>query len=180
MKSEIKEFKVSQTSSTVVECNIISSAYHLDLTPSDAENQDKVIVQKLIKEVANTHKLETNVSKDFKVLIINEVDRLTKEAQAGLRRTMEKYVQRCRLILICENLGKVIQPLRSRCLLVRVRAPEAQEMAQVLNNIAKMEHIDLPAQLCDKIVKQHQGNMRSAILALQTCRMQNRVLTNQI
>ncbi len=44
LKSEIREFKVSKTSSTVAECNIICSNYHIDVTPSDAENQDKVII----------------------------------------------------------------------------------------------------------------------------------------
>ena len=55
MKSELKEFNVSKTSSVIAECNIISSNYHIDVTPSDAEFHDKVIVQKLIKEVASTH-----------------------------------------------------------------------------------------------------------------------------
>ena len=41
-------------------------------------------------------------------IIINEADKLTTAAQAGLRRTMEKYVEKCRLILVCENLGQLI------------------------------------------------------------------------
>ncbi len=41
LKSEMREFKIKSTS---VECNIISSKYHLDMTPSEAENNDKVII----------------------------------------------------------------------------------------------------------------------------------------
>ena len=52
IKSEHKEFKGS--SSTVVECVVFSSNFHLEVTPSDADSQDRVIVQKLIKEVAGT------------------------------------------------------------------------------------------------------------------------------
>lgn len=44
MKTELKEFKVNKTSSTTCECNVISSNYHLDITPSDAEHHDKVVI----------------------------------------------------------------------------------------------------------------------------------------
>ncbi len=54
IKSEHKEFKASATSSTIVECVVFSSNFHIEVTPSDADNQDRVIVQKLIKEVAGS------------------------------------------------------------------------------------------------------------------------------
>ena len=54
IKSEHKEFKASSTSSTVVECVVFSSNYHIEVTPSEADNYDRVIVQKLIKEVAGS------------------------------------------------------------------------------------------------------------------------------
>ena len=54
---------------------------------------------------------------------------------------MEKYVGKCRLILICENVGKVIAPLRSRCLLIRLRAPDRNEMKTILEKIAKFENL---------------------------------------
>lgn len=54
IKSEHKEFKASATSSTTVECVVFSSNYHIEVTPSEADNYDRVIVQKLIKEVAGS------------------------------------------------------------------------------------------------------------------------------
>ena len=59
----------------------------------------------------------------FKLLIINEADQLSKEAQGALRRTMEKYIKNCRIILICEFVHKIIQPIRSRCVNLRVPSP---------------------------------------------------------
>lgn len=173
LKQDYWEFKVSATSSTKVECSVLSSNYHIDITPAECENYDRVVLQKLIKEVASTHQIEPKAQRSFKIIIINEVDRLSREAQAALRRTMEKYVSACRLILVCENLGRVIQPLRSRCLLMRVPAPKPTDIENVLKTIAKKEGTNLPDQVFTKIAENSERNMRRAILQLQTLKMKN-------
>ena len=63
-----------------------------------------------------------------KVVVLNEVDSLSRNAQAGLRRTMVKYTGSCRLILCCENSGRIIPPIRSRCLCIRIAAPTPLEV----------------------------------------------------
>ena len=82
--------------------------YHLEVTPSEADNYDRVIVQKLIKEVAGSQQLDTKQQKAFKVVVIHELDQLSQTAQASLRRTMETYMPTCRIIANCESLSKVI------------------------------------------------------------------------
>ncbi len=64
----------------------------------------------------------------FLVIVIVEVDKLTRDAQHGLRRTMEKYVGSCRLILCCNSTSRVIPAIRSRCLAIRVAAPTVDEV----------------------------------------------------
>jgi replication factor C subunit 3/5 len=59
----------------------------------------------------------------IQVVVLNQVDKLSRQAQAALRRTMEKYASTCRLILCCDSPSKLIAPLRSRCLGIRVAAP---------------------------------------------------------
>lgn len=108
IKSELKEFKAGASGSTTVECIVFSSNYHIEVTPSEAENHDKVIIQKLIKEIAGSQQLDQKQQKTFKVIIIHEIDNLTKQAQAALRRTMETYMPFCRIIANCESLSKVI------------------------------------------------------------------------
>jgi DNA polymerase III delta prime subunit len=63
------------------------------------------------------------------VLVLNEVDKLSKEAQHSLRRTMEKYSAACRLVLCCNSASKVIEAVRSRCLPVRVNLPSHEEVS---------------------------------------------------
>lgn len=66
------------------------------------------------------------------MVVLNEVDRLTRDAQNALRRTMEKYMSTCRLILCCNSSTRVIEPLRSRCLSIRVPAATADEVLLLL------------------------------------------------
>lgn len=62
------------------------------------------------------------------VLVLNEVDKLSREAQHSLRRTMEKYSASCRLILCCNSSSKVTEAVRSRCLNMRVNAPTEEQV----------------------------------------------------
>ncbi|OMJ08602.1 Replication factor C subunit 5, partial [Smittium culicis] len=80
------------TSSRSVEVNILSSNYHIEINPSDAGIYDRVIVQELIKEIAQTQQVNSSSLKKFKVVVIHDADTLSKNAQHALRRTMEKYM----------------------------------------------------------------------------------------
>ena len=74
------------------------------------------------------------------VVVLNEVDNLSRNAQAGLRRTMEKFTGSCRLLLCCENSGRIIPPIRSRCLCIRIAAPTPFEVVFPLLSHTDHEH----------------------------------------
>jgi len=172
LRSEMREFK--GTSDKKIELMTVSSNYHVEINPSDVGFQDRVVVMGLIKEMAQSQTIEGSKGKSFKVVILSEVDNMTKEAQQALRRTMEKYQKNCRIVLVCNNASKVIEPLRSRCLGLRVAAPGHDEIVQVLQNIATREGMsNLPAPLADKIAKQSGRNLRRAILSLEACKAQH-------
>lgn len=59
MTAEEKEYKINETSSTTASCTVLSSKFHIDVAPSDADHHDKVIIQKLIKEVASSHQVNS-------------------------------------------------------------------------------------------------------------------------
>jgi hypothetical protein len=80
-----------------------------------------------------------------------QVDRLSVKAQSALRRTMEKYSVGCRLILSCNSACRVIEPVRSRCMGVRVPAPSYEDIATVLSTVAKAERAQLPPEFAMKV-----------------------------
>ncbi|CAG2190862.1 replication factor C subunit 3-like [Mytilus galloprovincialis] len=176
-KLRIENHTFTTPSNKKIEISTISSNYHIEVNPSDVGNQDRVVIQELIKTVAQVNQLETSTQKDFKVVILTEVDRLTKDAQHALRRTMEKYMSTCRLILCCNSTSKVIPAIRSRCLGVRVPAPSIEEICQVLQNICKKESLNLPSELARRIAEKSNRNLRRAVLMCEACRVQQQNFT---
>jgi len=77
----------------------------------------------------------------------------------------------CRIIANCESLSKVIQPLRSRCLQIRVPAPKQDVLADLLCKIANHEKFELPPKLAASIAHVSRRNIRRAIMMLQTCKL---------
>ncbi|ETO30996.1 replication factor C 37 KD subunit [Reticulomyxa filosa] len=114
-----------------------------------------------------------------KVVVLNEVDKLSKDAQHGLRRTMEKYMKNCRLILQCESVSKLIEPLRSRCLPVRVPAPSHDQIVTVLHDVAGQEGVSLSDAFARQIALKSERNLRKALLMLQVASMESNDLVDK-
>lgn len=166
---EYKPWKITLPSGSTkeIEFATVSSAYHIEINPSDVGMNDRYVVQEIIKEMARSRPIGASGEKTYKMLILNEVDKLSKEAQAGLRRTMEKYASACRLVLCCSNVSKVIEPLRSRCLLVRVGAPQTAECVALLSRVSAEERLAVPDGLIARIVASSRRNMRRALLSME-------------
>ncbi|EAA34305.1 putative replication factor C 38K chain [Neurospora crassa] len=171
--------RVFQTSSNrKLEFNIVASVYHLEITPSDVGNYDRVVVQDLLKEVAQTQQVDLSAKQRFKVVVINEADHLTRDAQAALRRTMEKYSPNLRLILLANSTANIIAPIRSRCLLVRVAAPTHKEICDVLASSAKKEGWPIVKGLHQRIAEESGRNLRRALLMYEAVYAQNEKVTD--
>lgn len=108
----------------------------------------------------------------FIVVLLTNVDQLTKDAQHALRRTMEKYVATCRIILCANSTSRVLPAIRSRCLGIRVPAPKINEITAILESISKREGLTLPSKLAVRIAEASDRNLRRAILMLEACKVQ--------
>lgn len=174
-KMKVEHKVLTTPSKKKIDISIISSNFHFEVNPSDAGIHDYTVVRELLKEAAQTKSIDVGGhSKGFKVVVINEADKLTKSAQHALRRIMEKYTTSCRYFLCCNNSSKVIGAIRSRCLGIRVAAPSADEIVKVLNHVAKKEGVRLPEELAANIAAKSNRNLRRAVLMLEACNVHQR------
>lgn len=147
---------------------IRQSNFHIVIEPNN-NNFDKYLIQNIVNEYARRVPLEVmyKSSKPFKVVLINDVENLSYYAQMSLRRTMEKYSHICRFLMICNALSKVIDPLRSRCVCIRVPAPTKEEIIHTILNICYHENIDISLRKLNDIVNLSDGNIKNAIWLLE-------------
>ena len=156
-----------------LEVTTVTSAHHIEVNPSDSGINDRLVVQELIKDMASNAPLDFQASKrkSLKVIVLHEVDQMTRLAQQALRRTMEKYTKTCRIIMVCDSVTKVIEPLRSRCLGIRVAAPTESDIAKVLTSVGQKEGLKVATQLVDRLVKSSDRNLRRALLQLEATKV---------
>lgn len=171
-KIKIDSRMFQTTTNRKLEFNIVASVYHLEITPSDVGNFDRVVIQDLLKEVAQTQQVDQSARQRFKVVVINEADHLTRDAQAALRRTMEKYSPNLRLILLANSTSNIIAPIRSRTLLIRVSAPTEADICRVLKRVGTSEGWSEVEGLNKKIAKESGRNLRRALLMFETVHAQ--------
>jgi len=104
----------------------------------------------------------------FALIILDESDQMTGPAQTALRRIMETSSRTSRFILICNQSGKIIEPIQSRCAIFRFSKLDRQAMIEQLCCIAKNEKVSLDNEAAERIVDYAEGDLRHAINALQT------------
>jgi replication factor C small subunit len=103
----------------------------------------------------------------YKLLLLDEADALTNDAQQALRRMMEMYAPTCRFILDCNYLSRIIEPIQSRCAVFRFSRLTDEDIKKMLQRIAKAEKLVLQPEALNAIVYVSEGDMRRAINILQ-------------
>ncbi|VDK32521.1 unnamed protein product [Taenia asiatica] len=112
----------------------------------------------------------------FKLIILDEADAMTKDAQNALRRIIEKFSENARFCLICNYLSKITQAIQSRC--TRFRFPPVQKSVMIarLGEIAKKENVQLTDDGKAAIHRFSSGDMRVAINLLQSASLSSQVV----
>ena len=107
---------------------------YLYINASDENNVDTVRTK--VKNFASTIGF-----KDMKIIILDECDYITPNAQAALRNLMETFSKHCRFILTCNYVERIIDPIQSRCQSFQIIPPSKSEVAKHLHNILVKENV---------------------------------------
>lgn len=134
----------------------------MELNASDARGID--VIRTTVKEFA---RIATISEVPFKILVLDEADNMTADAQHALRRTMERYTDTCRFILSCNYSGKIIEPIQSRCAIFRFVPLSEDDVAGYLKTVANKEHVKLEASGLRALTEASEGDLRKAINTLQ-------------
>jgi len=105
--------------------------------------------------------------KSIKVVILDEADFLTIQAQASLRNVIETFSRTTRFILTCNYVERIIDPLQSRCQTLKIVPPSKQDIAYHLINVLKEEKVDCTADDLKSIINQYYPDIRKMLNTIQ-------------
>jgi len=146
----------------------------MELNASDERGID--VVRTTVKEFARMASLS---SVPFKILVLDEADNMTGDAQAALRRTMEKYTETCRFVLCCNYSGRIIEPIQSRCALFRFTPLPEQKIVEHLHHIAKNEGLKVTEAGLRSVVEVGEGDLRKSINTLEAAASMSKGITEE-
>ncbi|EGN95487.1 hypothetical protein SERLA73DRAFT_60040 [Serpula lacrymans var. lacrymans S7.3] len=146
----------------------------LELNASDERGIS--IVREKIKNFARQTPRAQMVASDgktypcppYKIIILDEADSMTQDAQGALRRIMETYARITRFCLVCNYVTRIIEPLASRCSKFRFTPLDSSSTSSRLSQIATAEHVVLEPDVISALINTSSGDLRRSITYLQS------------
>jgi len=139
-----------------------SKDYTLELNASDERG-----IGMVREKVKKFSRYAGMVDVPFKIIILDEADEMTSDAQTALRRIIEDTAKYCRFILIANNISKIIEPIQSRCAIFKFTSIPEEDMINHLENIAKKEKVKSDKKGLKAIYDYSEGDLRHAINLMQ-------------
>lgn len=147
-----------------IELQLLYSDYHYQIDPSIHGVYDRLIVQGFVKDILQTKPISHI---PYHIIIINNADRLTVEAQQSLRRTLEKNIGNCRFIFIITQETTLIDALVSRCIQIRIGSPTIENITTKLSTICQQENVPFKVSQIRQIAEYAERDMTRALNILQ-------------
>lgn len=134
----------------------------LDLNASDERG-----IGMVREKVKKFSRFAGMVDVPFKIIILDEADEMTSDAQTALRRIIEDAAKICRFILIANNVSKIIEPIQSRCAAFKFTSISEEDIITRLEEIAKNEKVKTDKRGLKAIYEYTEGDLRHAINLMQ-------------
>lgn len=149
--------------------------YTLSLNASDDRGID------VVRERIKTFARYTDVlNVPFRIVLLDEVDEATSAAQTALRRIMEEYSKQTRFVLLANYPSGIIEPIQSRCAILRFERLSNEDVKKQLERIASSEGVGLEEGALDAICSSSGGDMRQAINILQAASSDGRTTLESV
>ncbi|XP_028055897.1 replication factor C subunit 5-like isoform X2 [Camellia sinensis] len=120
-----------------------------------------------LHELHKKYVLFLSAKASVKLVLLDEADAMTKDAQFALRRVIEKYTKSTRFALICNHVNKIIPALQSRCTRFQFAPLDAINVSERLKHVIQAERLDVPECGLKALVRLSNGDMRKALNILQ-------------
>lgn len=153
------EYKVPNKKDPLV-LSIIYSPYHYQINLAPYGVYDRVLLDAFFKEIMSFRPLN---KLPYNIIIIENAEKLSNEAQQALRRTLETKINNARFIFIVNYGDNIIDPLYSRCITIPIFSPTDIELYCILKSIAKKENLSITYDEWDKIIAASERNVKTAI-----------------
>ena len=145
---------------------------HLYINASDENNVDTVRTK--VKNFASTIGF-----KDMKIIVLDECDYITPNAQAALRNLMETFSKHCRFILTCNFVERIIDPLQSRCQVFEIIPPSKKDVAVHLTKVMELEKTTYDNEDLKVLIDSSYPDVRKIINATQRSVVDNKVVMDK-
>ncbi|XP_022141412.1 replication factor C subunit 3 [Momordica charantia] len=149
----------------------------LELNASDDRGID--VVRQQIQDFASTQSFSFGAKASVKLVLLDEADAMTKDAQFALRRVIEKYTKNTRFALICNHVNKIIPALQSRCTRFRFAPLDNFNVTERLRYVIEAERLDVTESGLAALVRLCNGDMRKALNILQSTHMASQQITEE-
>ncbi|MCS7145604.1 MAG: replication factor C small subunit [Nitrososphaerota archaeon] len=141
----------------------IEDGHFLEINASDERGID--VIREKVKGFARTIPIG---GLGFKILLLDEADQLTSDAQHAFRRVMEQFSATCRFILAANYANRIIEPIQSRCAVFRFKPIELEQMKLAIERIARQEGLEVDEKAMEALYEVTEGDLRRCINLLQT------------
>jgi replication factor C subunit 3/5 len=146
-----------------------------------SEERGIEVVRNRIQQFVNAKIIHSENNKSiFKLVILDEADAMTSDAQAMLRKVIEKYSYCTRFCLICNYIKKITPALQSRCACYRFPPLKAEDIRMRVLYVAKKEGINVTEEGISTIIKRSKGDMRKVLNILQSTSMSYSIITDVV